>query len=173
MDAAGWVLVADVLETLKIRESDLDEIIRTNRKQRIQREGERVRACQGHSDGVPVTREALEESWSFYPGALAWHGTRIDAVESIAKQGVLAQARTHVHLAAALDSVVGKRSNVHVMLGVSTDALRDDHGLEVFEAPNGVVLVRHVPADCIVEVRAQTRRARAREDELRALFAED
>ncbi len=169
MDAAGWVMVADVLETLNIRESDLDEIIRTNRKQRIQREGERVRACQGHSNGVPVTQDALEASWSLYEGSLAWHGTNVDVVENIAKQGVLAQSRTHVHLAAALDSVVGKRSNVHVMLGVSVEALRGQ-GIEVFEAPNGVVLVRYVPANCIVQVRAQTKRARAREAEFRALF---
>lgn len=169
MDAAGWVSVHDVLRFLAIDEDTLNEIIRTNRKQRIQRQGDRVRACQGHSDGVPVTQDALEASWSTFGSALAWHGTNVDVVQSIAEQGILAQARTHVHLAAQLDSVVGKRANVHVMLGVSTERLRE-HGHEVFEAPNGVVLVRRVPADCIVELRAQTKRARAREAELRALF---
>lgn len=170
MDAAGWVSVGDVLRFLGVDEDTLGEIIRTNRKQRIQREGDRVRACQGHSDGVPVTHEALEASWSTFTSPLAWHGTNVEAVESIAEHGILAQARTHVHLAAALDSVVGKRANVHVMLGVSTERLRE-LGHEVFEAPNGVVLVRRVPAECIVQLRAQTKRARAREDELRALFA--
>ena len=170
MDAAGWVAVDDVLRLLKLKDDELEEIIRTNRKRRIQREGDRVRACQGHSDGVPVTQEALEASWSTYSSELAWHGTHVEAVESIATQGILAQARTHVHLAAALDSIVGKRANVHVMLGVSTERLRQ-RDLGVFEAPNGVVLVREVPAECIVELRAQTKRARARETELRALFS--
>ena len=169
MDAAGWVAVADVLRIIEIDDATLDELIRTNRKQRLQRTGDRVRACQGHSDGVPVTREALEASWTRYTAERAWHGTHVDAIEGIAERGISARARTHVHLAAELDSVVGKRANVHVMLGVSIPALRE-RGLDAFEAPNGVVLVREVPTECIVELRAQTKRARAREAELRGMF---
>lgn len=169
MDAAGWVSVGDLLSTLRIDEATLDEIISTNRKRRIQRDGDRVRACQGHSDGVPVTQDALEASWSKYAAERAWHGTNVDAVKSIAERGILAGSRTHVHLAAELDSVVGKRANVHVMLGVSISALAK-RSIRTFVAPNGVVLARSVPAQCIVELRAQTKRARSAEAELRALF---
>ena len=72
-----------------------------------------------------------------------------------------------VHLAAALNSTVGKRANVDVMLEVSP-ALLAAAGLDVYRAPNGVLLARRVPPACITAIRGITRRARSREHELRA-----
>jgi putative RNA 2'-phosphotransferase len=46
---------------------------------------------------------------------------------------------------------VGKRAQVDVLLEVSVARLRD-HGLTVWRSPNGVLLVRRVPPDCIVRV---------------------
>jgi putative RNA 2'-phosphotransferase len=171
MDAAGWVEVDAVLRALNMSRSDLEQVVRQNDKQRLQLDGRRVRACQGHStDNRAVTREALEASWSVHEGeASVWHGTSVDAVPSIAAQGILAVARTHVHLAPELGSKVGKRAAVHVMLEVSPARVRAA-GLSLFSAPNGVVLVREVPAACVVGLRAMTRRAGGREAELRALF---
>ena len=61
MDAAGWVSVPEVLRALSITRAQLEHAVATNRKRRLQLDGERVRACQGHSaDGTPVTLEALE-----------------------------------------------------------------------------------------------------------------
>ena len=56
MDAAGWVSVPEVLRALSITRAQLEHAVATNRKRRLQLDGERVRACQGHSaDGTPVT----------------------------------------------------------------------------------------------------------------------
>jgi putative RNA 2'-phosphotransferase len=54
-----------------------------------------------------------------------------------------------VHLAPAKNSHVGKRSKVDVLLGIDPAKLE----LPVFEAPNGVLLTRFVPATavCVVE----------------------
>ncbi|MFO0755966.1 MAG: RNA 2'-phosphotransferase [Byssovorax sp.] len=172
MDAAGWVAIEDVLRFLGASRADLDEAVRLNTKSRLQVEGARIRACQGHStERMPVTLEALEASWSEVEGdASIWHGTRVDVLPAIAREGIVPQARTHVHLTAGLDSKVGKRAQVDVMLEVSPARLRAE-GLCVFQSPNGVVLVRKVPPGCIVGVQAIAEKARQREASLRALFS--
>jgi len=170
MDAAGWVPVADVMARLRIDRRTLTEVVARNNKNRLQWEGDRIRCCQGHSlEGMPVTRDALEDSWARWTGGLIWHGTHVDAVEPISKEGIHAGRRTHVHLAPTTDSVVGKRASVHVMLGVDPDRMAA-HDLPLYRAPNGVVLTRQVPPDCIVELRAMTRRAQGLEASLRSLF---
>lgn len=171
MDAAGWVPVAQVLRRLRITREVLDRVVEENNKGRLEIEGERVRACQGHSrSGLPITQEALEASWREYsgPGPL-WHGTSVAAARSIAREGISAVERTHVHLAEALDSKVGKRAGVDVMIEVSVEGLRAA-GRGVFVSPNGVVLVREVPPSCLVGLVGCTRRGQAEEAGLRGLF---
>ncbi len=172
MDAAGWAPVDEVLRKLRISPETLDLAIRENNKSRIERQGERIRACQGHStEHMPVTREALEASWEPYqgPGPL-WHGTSTEAIPAILREGIRSVGRTHVHLAGGVDSKVGKRAGVDVLLEVSVPALRSE-GLGLFQSSNGVVLVRHVPPSCLVGLLPQTRAARAQQDQLQALFS--
>ncbi len=150
MDPAGWASVDDVLHHLRLGRDALEEIVATNTKRRLEIDGDRIRACQGHSDGVPVTLEALEDSWRLFAGdASIWHGTSVRAARAIAIDGIEPRGRTHVHMTSALHSVVGKRAGVALMLEVSPAALRAA-GREVFVSPNGVVLVRDVPPTCIV-----------------------
>lgn len=167
MDEAGWVAIADVLARIGMDRDELDEAVRTNTKGRLQIDGDRVRACQGHSlAGTPVTREALERSWRLHDGdEPLWHGTSRAAIDGIAKDGILPIARTHVHLAPSESSLVGKRSNVAFLLAIDPPRVRAE-GLGIFVAPNGVVLVRAVPPRCIVGVRATSRTALAELDEV-------
>jgi putative RNA 2'-phosphotransferase len=171
MDEAGWVPVDQVLRRLRISRDLLDRVVEENNKGRLEVVGERVRACQGHSrQGLPLSLDALEASWARHagPGSL-WHGTNVEAARSIAAQGILAGERTHVHLAAALDSKVGKRAGVDVMIEVSVEGLRAA-GRGVFVSPNGVVLVRDVPPSCLVGLVGCTRRGQAEEGALRSLL---
>ena len=78
--------------------------------------------------------------------------------------------RTHVHLAGATDSKVGKRAGVDVMLRIDTGRLRAA-GLTLYRSSNGVLLVRAVPPGCIGGLVAESRKARDQEHALRALFA--
>lgn len=171
MDAAGWVEVAEVLRALGLSREALDAVVRDNAKARFEVEGSRIRATQGHSTAPgAVSLDALEASWTRYDGAgPLWHGTNTAAVAGIASEGILAVTRTHVHLAAAVDSQVGKRANVAVLLEVSVARLRAAE-LAVHVSPNGVLLVRRVPVLCIVGLIGVTREGRGREAELRALL---
>jgi putative RNA 2'-phosphotransferase len=116
-----------------------------------------VRACQGHSlANTAITREGLERSWQRYEAdASLWHGTSRDAIDGISADGILPIARTHVHLAPSPSSHVGKRSNVALVLEIDPVRVRAE-GLGIFIAPNGVVLVRAVPRQCIIAIRATT-----------------
>lgn len=172
MDAAGWADLGDVLRVLGMSRATLEQAVRENNKARYEVRGGRIRACQGHSlAGMPVTPEALEASWERWTGdGPVWHGTRIAAVASIAREGILAGERTHVHLAEAIDSTVGKRANVDVMLEVSPARLAAA-GIGLFVSPNGVILARRVPPSAIVGLRPMTDRAEQKAEGLRALLA--
>jgi len=171
MDGAGWAEIADVLRALDLSRAALMEAALHNDKGRLQISGGRVRACQGHSlAGMPVTLDALEASWAVHEGdAPVWHGTRVAALAGIAREGILPGARTHVHLAEAIDSVVGKRAAVDVMLEVAPERLRE-RGMGLFRSPNGVVLARHVPVEAIAGVVPMVEKVRRRIGELRALL---
>jgi putative RNA 2'-phosphotransferase len=171
MDAAGWAEVEDVRRVLHIGRDALETAVRDNTKARLERRGTRIRACQGHSlRGMPVTCEALEATWSVLEGdAHVFHGTRIAALEGIVREGILPGDRTHVHLAETTDSTVGKRAAVDVMLAVAPRKLRE-HGIGLHQSPNGVILARHVPPACIVELVPVVDRARRQELRLRSLF---
>ncbi|WBQ06807.1 RNA 2'-phosphotransferase [Kribbella sp. CA-293567] len=89
------------------------------------------------------------DSWRrVRPAGLLWHGTNLTVLDAILRTGLRPGRRTHVHLAPAQNSHVGRRSRVDVLLGSDPQRL----GQPVFVAPNGVLLVREVPPDAIVEV---------------------
>jgi putative RNA 2'-phosphotransferase len=172
MNSAGFANVADVLRLAELTRAELDVVVAENNKSRYEVDGDRIRASQGHSlAGTPVTREGLESTWLIVElDDVIFHGTHVDAARTILKEGMEPMARTHVHLAESEGATVGKRANVDVLLAVSPKKLRAA-GFAVFRAPNGVLLARRVPKDCIVDVVAQNRPGRAALDELRALLA--
>ncbi|MDG1478973.1 MAG: RNA 2'-phosphotransferase [Myxococcota bacterium] len=168
MDKAGWAKTADVRRLARLSPQALDEIIATNNKTRLQVDGDRIRANQGHSmDGTPVTLNALENSWVVWDGSTSiWHGTQPALVLSIARAGLLAQSRSHVHLAASVDSRVGKRAGVGVLLEIDPARVRAA-GLPIFISDNGVILTRRVPPDAIIALHPLSRRARSAAPTLR------
>jgi putative RNA 2'-phosphotransferase len=156
MDSAGFAPIDAVLRMTGLSREELDVVVAENNKSRFEVRGPRVRAVQGHSlEGTPVTLDGLERSWEEVTGdALLYHGTSVAAARSILSgEGVHSAARTHVHLAATVDSKVGKRAGVEVLLVISPVRLRAS-GLRIFRAPNGVLLARAIPAAAIVDVRA-------------------
>lgn len=171
MDRAGWVTLDELCRHLRASRRAVEEVVAHNNKTRFEVAGQRIRASQGHSlDHMPITQEALEASWTAWSGMRSiWHGTQIEVIESIARDGILRGDRSHVHLAETIDSQVGKRANVAVMLEVSPARLRAA-GYEIYRSPNGVILARQVPPDCIVDVVTTSRRSKRRAPELRAAF---
>ena len=171
MDAAGWAKIDEVLRVSRIRRDVLDQVVDENTKSRLQVDGDRIRACQGHSlKGTPVTVDALEASWTEWVSTDSlWHGTSCEAALEIAKGAIEPMDRSHVHLADATDAKVGKRSGVALMIEVSPSRLREQ-GIRVFQSQNGVLLVRRVPANCVVGVTAETKRGGTMVDKVRAAF---
>ena len=172
MDAAGWVTIEDLCRHMRVSRHAIAEVVAHNNKSRYQIDGDRIRASQGHSlEGMPVTQKALEDSWTLWAGSSSiWHGTRTEVIESIAHGGILRGGRTHVHLAKTTGSRVGKRSNVAVLLEVSPSRLRDA-GHEIFCSPNGVILTRHVPPSCIIDIITLSRRSKQQVQALRGALA--
>ena len=171
MDSAGWMELDELVAHLGEPRHLIDEVVRHNNKARFEVSGTRIRASQGHSlEGMPVTLEALEASWAIFDGEDSlWHGTQPEVVESIAREGLLRGARSHVHLAESRDSSVGKRANVGVLLEISPAKLRAA-GQTLFRSPNGVILCRHVPPGCIVGIHPLTKRARQNAAAMRVAF---
>jgi putative RNA 2'-phosphotransferase len=171
MDSAGFASIADVLRIAGMTREQVDVVVAENNKSRYDVDGDRIRASQGHSlAGTPVTLEGLESTWQIIEtDDVIFHGTNVDAARTILREGMEPMARTHVHLAESEGATVGKRANVDVLLAVSPPKLRAA-GFAIFRAPNGVLLARRVPKDCIVDVIAQNRPGKAALDELRALI---
>lgn len=171
MDPAGWMQIGDLCTHMRVARAAIDEVVRSNNKTRFQVDGARIRASQGHSlQGMPVTQDALEASWDRFLGDESiWHGTRLDVVASIARTGIARSQRTHVHLADSTGSRVGKRAQVAVLLEVCPSRVRTA-GYDIFRSPNGVILTRHVPPSCVVDVRPVSRRSHNQHVQLRAAF---
>jgi len=169
MDAAGWVAVSDVLKHLGISRSELAVVVAENNKSRLELAGDRIRACQGHSrEGMPVTLEALEASWDLYEGRESvWHGTHVGAARGIGREGILPGERTHVHLAEATESRVGKRANVDMLIEISPERLREA-GFLIYRSSNGVLLCRLVPPAAFIGLETVSQAAKRSESALRS-----
>ena len=152
MDAHGWVSVENLIEKINTIQpfdmAQLEEIVRTDNKQRYAFNADKtmIRANQGHS--IPVDLE-LE---SVCPPDILWHGTGEKYVESIDRQGLLPKSRQHVHLSADADTAlaVGKRHGKPVLYWVAARQMAED-GYVFYRSENGVWLTNAVPCKYLCE----------------------
>lgn len=147
LEKGGWVAVDTLLAALQqhnmpITRAELDEVVRSNNKQRFSFDetGTRIRANQGHS--VPIDLE-LEPQ---VPPPQLYHGTGSGSVEQIEREGLLKMSRHHVHLSLDLVTAraVGARHGKPVVFVVDAAQMQAD-GFVFFCSANGVWLVDHVP----------------------------
>ena len=146
LDAHGWAsvdaLVAGISRTVPFTRSDLEEIVRTDSKQRyaFNEDHTLIRASQGHSVPVDVQPEKKD------PPDILYHGTGEKYLSSILKEGLLPKSRLYVHLSADIPTAlrVGERHGAPRVLEVDAKAMRED-GLEFFLSANHVWLTERVP----------------------------
>ena len=106
LDEHGWAdvkdLIAGIQKTQKFHMEMLEEIVRTDSKQRYSFNEDRtlIRANQGHSIPVDVELPVTE------PPKILWHGTSQKYVESIDFLGLLPKGRLYVHLSGDCDTAV-------------------------------------------------------------------
>jgi len=147
LEPAGWLPVDDLLAAyarsgLSVTRAELDEVVRTNDKQRFTFDstGTRIRAVQGHSVPVDLGLEAQS------PPPRLWHGTSERHAAAVRREGLDRRSRHHVHLSADPETArrVGARHGRPVVLTVDAAAMARD-GHVFLQAANGVWLTLHVP----------------------------
>lgn len=154
LDEHGWAnvdeLIAGISKTHDLNMNILEEIVRTDNKQRYSFNEDKtlIRANQGHSIPVDVELKKVE------PPEHLYHGTGEKYVNSIDQSGLIPKSRLYVHLSGDIETAinVGKRHGKPVVYQVSSDIMQKD-GYEFFRSVNGVWLTKEVPVKYLEIIR--------------------
>ncbi|MBE6123478.1 MAG: RNA 2'-phosphotransferase [Erysipelotrichaceae bacterium] len=146
LDEHGWADVNQLIEgvnrTHPLTMEILEEIVRTDEKQRysFNEDHTKIRANQGHSIPVDVQLRECE------PPEVLYHGTGEKYVSSIEAQGLLPKSRLYVHLSKDTETArnVGSRHGRPVIFLVYAGQMKRD-GYTFYLSENGVWLTRKVP----------------------------
>ncbi len=147
LDEHGWAdvqaLIDGVSRTHTLTMEMLEEIVRTDNKQRysFSEDRTRIRANQGHSIPVDVELKQCD------PPAVLYHGTGEKSVSAILEEGLRPQTRLYVHLSKDTETAVkvGSRHGKPVVFAVDSRKMAED-GYAFYLSVNGVWLTKRVPA---------------------------
>ena len=153
LDEHGWAdvkeLITGVSRTYPLDMDQLEEIVRTDGKQRYSFNADhtKIRANQGHS--VPVDVELKQTD----PPEVLYHGTGEKYVDSIRKSGLDPKSRLYVHLSGDIPTArnVGKRHGRPVIFRIDARKMKED-GFIFFLSENGVWLIKQVPVRYLTEL---------------------
>lgn len=146
LDEHGWANVEELLAGIndtgrKIDMEILEEIVRTDNKQRYSFNEDKtlIRANQGHS--IPVDVELEEKQ----PPQFLYHGTAERFLDSIMLEGLKPMSRLYVHLSKDEETAVkvGKRHGNPVVLKISAEEMYRD-GKKFYLSQNGVWLTKYI-----------------------------
>ena len=146
LDEHGWAnvdeLINGIAKTHEMNMDILEEIVRTDEKQRYSFNDDKtkIRANQGHSIQVDVE---LEEK---APPEILWHGTGEKFTSFIDAQGLIPKSRLYVHLSKDKETAekVGSRHGKPVLYIVKAMEMYRD-GYKFYLSKNGVWLTKEVP----------------------------
>ena len=148
LDEHGWANVQELLDGInntkrKIDIGSLEEIVRTDNKQRYSFNEDKtlIRANQGHS--IPVDVELKEGE----PPEFLYHGTADRFIKSIMEEGLKPMSRLYVHLSKDIETAnkVGKRHGKPVILKVYSGRMYRE-GIKFYFSENGIWLTKKVDA---------------------------
>lgn len=148
LDKHGWAnvneLIKGVSKKYPINMDILEEIVRTDEKQRYSFNEDKtlIRANQGHSIPVDVELEEVE------PPEYLYHGTGEKYAGLIERDGLIPKSRLYVHLSKDVNTAidVGKRHGQPVIYLVDSGRMyRQGH--KFYRSANGVWLVNNVPIE--------------------------
>jgi putative RNA 2'-phosphotransferase len=151
LSPSGWVGVEELLAATArhrhpISRDQLDDVVRTNDKQRFafSEDGSQIRANQGHSAPVDLGYEPAT------PPELLYHGTTGKFLDSIRRHGLHKRRRHHVHLSPSLATAtaVGARRGEAEILTIRAQAMHAA-GHTFYVTPNQVWLTDEVPPEFI------------------------
>ena len=146
LDEHGWANVDELISSIsstgkKIDMEILEEIVRTDNKQRYSFNEDKtlIRANQGHS--IPVDVELKEQQ----PPQVLYHGTASKFLDSIMQDGLKPMSRLYVHLSSDIETAmkVDKRHGEPVILKINSKEMCND-GIKFYLSENGVWLTKSV-----------------------------
>lgn len=148
LDEHGWAdveeLIAGIARTNEFSWEILEEIVRTDAKQRyaFNADKTKIRASQGHSIPVDLELKAVE------PPEMLWHGTAEKYVASIEQTGLRPGSRRYVHLSRDRETArtVGSRHGRPVIYRVKSGEMYRK-GFRFYCSENGVWLTILVPPE--------------------------
>lgn len=148
LDEHGWAnvdeLIAGIAKSHPIDMEMLEEIVRTDNKQRYSFNEDKtlIRANQGHSIPVDVELQPVA------PPELLYHGTGEKYTSAIDRQGLVPRSRLYVHLSSELDTArtVGARHGKPFIYIVRSGEMARN-GFTFYRSVNGVWLTDRVPAE--------------------------
>lgn len=142
LDKHGWAETDKLLEGLSITQEVLEDIVKTDNKQRysFNEDHSKIRANQGHS--LPVDVDLPQVT----PPEFLYHGTGKKSMLSIDREGLLPMSRLYVHLSPDVETAlkVGRRHGTPVVYTVKSGAMQRD-GYIFYRSVNGVWLTKKVP----------------------------
>lgn len=157
LDAHGWADVQALISGINrsgghtIDMEILEEIVRTDEKQRysFNNDHTKIRANQGHS--IPVDVELEEKN----PPDMLWHGTGEKYVPSIDARGLIPKGRLYVHLSSDRETArkVGSRHGKPVIYEIDCRKMKED-GYRFFLSANHIWLTKEVPAQYLKKLQA-------------------
>lgn len=140
-DEHGWREVSDLIANHGYTQEMLDEIVATNNKQRYEysEDKTKIRARQGHSVLVDVELKEMT------PPDVLYHGTAVQYVDAILRDGIVKGNRLYVHLSQTEETArnVGKRHGEPVILKVDARKM-SEAGIKFYLSNNGVWLTDYV-----------------------------
>lgn len=153
LDEHGWAdvdeLIAGVAKTRAFNRAMLEEIVKTDNKQRysFNEDKTKIRANQGHSITVDLDLEVVE------PPEILWHGTAEKYVHSIEQTGLKAGNRMYVHLSSDEETAkkVGSRHGTPVLYKVKSGEMFRK-GFRFYRSVNGVWLTIMVPLEYLEKI---------------------
>ena len=152
LDEHGWAdadqLIDGIRKTYPLTREMLEEIVRTDNKQRYSFNADHtmIRANQGHSAPVDAELQMAE------PPAVLYHGTGEKYVPSILKEGLIPKSRLYVHLSKDIQTAlnVGERHGKPIIFRVDAQRMSMD-GYQFFLSVNGVWLTKRVPVTYLMK----------------------
>ena len=154
LDDFGWAKVEDLINGInnsgrRIDKEILEEIVRTDNKQRysFNEDKTKIRANQGHSIPVKVDLKELE------PPETLYHGTATKSLKGIQKQGIKSMSRLYVHLSKDFETAkqVGTRHGECVILVINAKRMYED-GIKFYLSENGVWLTEYIDTKYILSI---------------------
>lgn len=126
---------------------DIREAVKRDNKQRFGLREEKgilmIRANQGHSIELVDSEGLLKPILSAEEIPVCVHGTYLNCLESIKKDGLKRMKRNHVHFASGLSKdsgvISGMRGNCEVLIYLDAKKALQD-GMKLFISENGVIL---------------------------------